>query len=171
MDVIIPPHPGVFLGGNGAHSPPGNPQKMHAIRTYAEAFFPAPYLIGILLELVATRSGFRVLSEYVTRRGDAYTARTGLPFPRPISTRHQFNATWRSLIAPLALSHPPYPAWNVPTPRRRVVVGPYGFGHNTCNPRQPCASPLTGHVPSLLWCQVTGTRGPVGVGRSYRLFN
>ena len=76
--------------------------KAHAICTYAEALFPALYLIGLLLELGAPRSGFRVLSEYITRRGDAYTARTGLPFPRPIPTRDQFDAMWKSLIAPLA---------------------------------------------------------------------
>ena len=45
--------------------------KVQAIRTYAEALFPTPYLIGLLLELGAPRSGFRVLSEYITRRGDA----------------------------------------------------------------------------------------------------
>ena len=80
--------------------------KVQAIRTYAEALFPATYLIGLLLELGAPRSGVRVLSEYITRRGDAYTARTGLPFPRPIPTRDQFDATWKSLTAPLALSPP-----------------------------------------------------------------
>ena len=78
--------------------------KVQAVRTYAQALFPALYLIGHLLELGAPRSGFRVLSEYITRRGDAYTARTGLPFPRPIPTRDQFDATWKSLTAPLALS-------------------------------------------------------------------
>ena len=80
--------------------------KVQAIRTYAEALFPAPYLIGLLLELGAPRSGFRVLFEYVTRRGDAYTARTALPLPRPIPTRDQFDATWKSLTAPLVLSPP-----------------------------------------------------------------
>ena len=60
--------------------------KVQAIRTYAEALFPAPYLIGLLLELGALRSGFRVLSQYISRRPDAYTACTGLPFPRPMPT-------------------------------------------------------------------------------------
>ena len=78
--------------------------KVQAIRTYAEALFPAPYLIGLLLELGAPRCGFRVLSKYITCRGDAYTARTGLPFPRPIPTREQLDATCKSLTAPLALS-------------------------------------------------------------------
>ena len=67
--------------------------KVQAIRTHAEALFPAPYLIGLLLELGAPRSGFRALSQYITHRGDAYTARTGVPFPRPIPTRDQFDAT------------------------------------------------------------------------------
>ena len=67
--------------------------KLQAIRTYAEALFPAPYVIGLFLELGAPRSGFRVLSEYITRRGDAYTARTGLPFGWPTPTRDQFDAT------------------------------------------------------------------------------
>ena len=79
--------------------------KVQAIRTYAEALFPAPYLIGLLLELGAPRSGFRVLSEYISQ-GDAYTARMGLPFPWPIPTRDQFDAKWKSLTAPLALSPP-----------------------------------------------------------------
>ena len=89
------------------HAPlPVHKTKVQAIRAYAEALFPAPYRIGLLLELGAPRSGFRVLSGYITWRGDAYTARTGLPFPWPIPTRDQFDATWKSLTAPLALSPP-----------------------------------------------------------------
>ena len=80
--------------------------KLQAIHTYAEALFPAPHLIGLLLELGAPRSGFQVLCEYITRRGDAYTARTGLRFPRPIPARDQFDAAWKSLTAPLALFPP-----------------------------------------------------------------
>ena len=78
--------------------------KVQAIRTYAEALFPAPYVIGLLLELGVPQSGFRVLFQCITRQGDAYTARTGLPFPRPIPTREQFDATWKSLTTPLVLS-------------------------------------------------------------------
>ena len=107
--------------------------KVQAIRTYAEALFPAPYLIGLLLELGEPHSGFRVLSEYITSRGDAYTARTGLPLPRPIPTRDQIDATWKSLTAPLALS----PPLECADPRRRVAVGPYSRGHNTCNLGRP----------------------------------
>ena len=103
MDVIVPRFTEAM-----DHAPlPGvHKTKVQAIYTYAEALFPAPYLIGLLLELGAPRSGFRVLSEYITRRGDAYTASTGLPFPRPIPTRDQFDATWKLLTPPLALSPP-----------------------------------------------------------------
>ena len=53
---------------------------VQAIRMYEEALFAASYLIGLLLELGAPRSGFRVLSEHITHLGDAYTASTALPF-------------------------------------------------------------------------------------------
>ena len=89
-----------------AHLPAVHKTKVQTIRTYAEALFLAPYLIGLLLELGAPWSGFHVLSGYITRRGDAYTARTGLPFARPIRTRDQVDTTWKSLTAPLALSPP-----------------------------------------------------------------
>ena len=67
--------------------------KVRATSTHAEALFPAPYLIGLLFELGAPRSGFRVLCEYITRRGDAYMAGTGGPLPRPIPTRDPLDAT------------------------------------------------------------------------------
>ena len=96
---------GPFHGGNGhAPVPAVHKTKVHAFRTYAEALFPAHYVIGLLLELGSPWSGFLVLSEYITRWGDTNTARTRLPFPRPIPTRDQFDATWKSLTAPLVLS-------------------------------------------------------------------
>ena len=57
--------------------------KVRAISTYAEALFPAPYLIGLLLELGAPRSGFRVLSEYITRQRLHRAHRGALPTARP----------------------------------------------------------------------------------------
>ena len=92
--------------------------KVQAIRTYAEALFPIPYLIGLLLELGAPRSGLRVLCEYITCRGDAYTAHTGMPLPRPILTGDQFGATWKSLTAPLALPPPPVECADPPSSGR-----------------------------------------------------
>ena len=91
----------MFLRGNGPRSPLGDKTKVQAIRTYAEALFPAPYLIGLLLELGALPSSFRVLTKYITRRGDNYKTRTGLPFARSVPTRDQFHALWKSLTAPL----------------------------------------------------------------------
>ena len=61
MDVIAPPHLGPFYEAMD-HAPLSAvyKTKVQAIRTYAEALFPAPYLIGLLLELGARRSGFQV---------------------------------------------------------------------------------------------------------------
>ena len=130
--------------------------KVQAIRTYAEALLPAPYLIGHLLQLGAARSGFHVLSQYITCRGDAYTARIGLPYPRPIPTRDQFDATHNSLTAPLALPPPPPPVEcaNPPSPGRcwplrswAQYVQPGKPCASPLTEGKPCASPLTEHVP------------------------
>ena len=108
MDVIIPPRPGSFYEGNGLRYPPGGPQNQGAGHSYAcggplscTLSDRAPFGVGF-----APWSGFQVLSDYITRRGDAYTAGTGLPFPRPIPTRDQFDATWKSLTAQFLLSPP-----------------------------------------------------------------
>ena len=63
-------------GRDHAPLPAVHKAKVQAIRmrTYAEALFLAPDLIGPSLQLGAPRSGFRVLSEYITRQGSAYTA-------------------------------------------------------------------------------------------------
>ena len=50
---------------------------------------PAPYLMGLFLEFGAPRSSFRVLSEYITRRGNAYCSHGAVlpkahPHKRPI---------------------------------------------------------------------------------------
>ena len=47
-----------------------NKSKVQAMRTYAGAFFHAPYLLGLLLELGAPPSSFRVSSEHISRRGN-----------------------------------------------------------------------------------------------------
>ena len=106
MDVIVSPHPGAFLWRPWTTLSSRRPAKPRCRPYICGALFPAPCLIGFFLDLGAPRCGFRVLSEYITCWGDAYTARTGLPFPRPISTRDQFDATWKSLTAALALPRP-----------------------------------------------------------------
>ena len=135
--------------------------KVQPIRKYGEALFPAPYVIGLFLELGAPRSGFRVLCEYITRRGDAYTARTGLPFPRLIPTRDQVDATWKSLTAPLALS-PPVECADAPTSGRCWSLRPWAQYMQSAL----AVCQLIGPAPSLFWCGATGILAPVAVGRS-----
>ena len=103
-----------------------------AVKQYAPHLFPAPDLIGLLMDLNVPKLGFRHVSEYMRRRGSAYTAATGLPFPRPISTRDTFTDTWKELVTPLDLRPPvtvPNPpasgrSWLLPSWARYVQLRP-----------------------------------------------
>ena len=81
-------------------------KQVEAVKQYASHLFPAPDLIGLLMELNVPKLGFRHVSEYMSRRGSAYTAATGLPFPSPIPTRDTFTDTWKELVTPLDLRPP-----------------------------------------------------------------
>ena len=81
-------------------------KQVEAVKQYASHLFPAPDLIGLLMDLNVPKVGFRHVSEYMSRRGSAYSAATGLPFPRPIPTREAFTDTWKELVTPLDLRPP-----------------------------------------------------------------
>ena len=76
------------------------------MKQYASVLFPAPELIGLLMDLNVPKGGFRHVLEFMTSRRAAYTATTGLPFPRPIPSRDRFIETWKELAKPLALDRP-----------------------------------------------------------------
>ena len=82
-----------------------NKQK-EAVKQYASMLFPAPHLIGLLMELNVTKTGYRHLSAFMTRRGLDYTAATGHEFPCPIPTRQAFLDTWKELVKALELRPP-----------------------------------------------------------------
>ena len=77
-------------------------KQKEAVKQYASHLFTAPDL-RLLMDLNIPKLGFRHVSEYMSRRGSAYTAATGLPFPRPIPTRDTFTDTWKELVTPLDL--------------------------------------------------------------------
>ena len=81
-------------------------KQVEAVKQYASHLFPAPDLIGLLMDLNVLKLRFWHVSEYMSRRGPAYTAATGLPFPRPIPTRDTFTDTWKELVTPLDLRPP-----------------------------------------------------------------
>ena len=81
-------------------------KQVEAVKQYAFHLFPAPELICLLMDLNVPKLGFRHVSEYMSRRGSAYTAATGLPFSRPIPTRDTFTNTWKELVSPLDLRPP-----------------------------------------------------------------
>ena len=92
-------------------------KQKEAVKQYASYLFPAPGLIGLLMDLNVPKLGFRHMSEYMSRRGSAYTAATGLPFLKPIPTRDTFTDAWKELVTPLDLRPPasgrswPLPSW------------------------------------------------------------
>ena len=77
-------------------------KQKEAVKQYASHLFPAPDLIGLLMDLNVPKLGFRHVLESMSRRGSACAAATGLPFPRPIPTRD----TWKELVTPLDLRPP-----------------------------------------------------------------
>ena len=81
-------------------------KQVQAVKQYASHLLPAPDLIGLLMDLNVPKLGFRHVSEYMSCRGSAYSAATGLPFPRPIPTREAFTDTWKELVTPLDLQPP-----------------------------------------------------------------
>ena len=107
-------------------------KQVEAVKQYASHLFPAPELISLLMDLNVPKLGFRHVSEYMSRRGSAYSAATGLPFPRPIPTRDTFMDTWKELVTPVDLRPPvsvPDPpasgrSWPLPSWARYVQSRP-----------------------------------------------
>ena len=81
-------------------------KQVEAVKQYASFLFPAPDFIELLMDLNVTKTGFRHLSEFMTRRGIDYTAATGHTFPRPIPTPQAFLDTWKDMAEPLELRPP-----------------------------------------------------------------
>ena len=107
-------------------------KRVEAVKQYASHLFPAPDLIGLLMDLNLPELGFRHVPEYMSRRGLAYTAATGLPFPRPIPTRDAFTDTWKELVTPLDLRPPDHPCLAL-IPPRVGALGRYPHGPGTSN--------------------------------------
>ena len=70
-------------------------KQKEAVKQYASLLFPAPDLIGLLMDLSVPKLGFWHLSEYMSCRWSAYNAVTGLLLPRAIPTRDTFTDTWK----------------------------------------------------------------------------
>ena len=81
-------------------------KQIGAVKQYASLLFPAPELIGLPMDLNVPKGCFPHVLEFMSRRGSAYIAATGLPLPRPIPSRDRFMDTWKELVKPLALDRP-----------------------------------------------------------------
>ena len=81
-------------------------KQLEAVKQYASFLFPAPDVLGLLMELNVPKVGFRAVSEYMSRWGVAYRAATGYPFPLPIPSGDQFSGTSKEMAKPLELRPP-----------------------------------------------------------------
>ena len=68
-------------------------KQLEAVKQYPSFLFPAPNLLGLLMDLNVPKVGFRAVSEYMSHGGVAYTAATVYRFPRPIPSRDQYSDT------------------------------------------------------------------------------
>ena len=89
-------------------------KQKEAVKQYASHLFPAPDLIGLLMDLNVPKLGVRHIMEYMSRQRFAYTAATGHPFPKPIPGRDAFTDAWKELVTPLDLR----PPVSIPNPPR-----------------------------------------------------
>ena len=108
-------------------------KQKETVKQYASLLFPAPDFTGLLMDLNLPKVGFRHMMEYMSRRGSAYTAATGLPFAKPIPTGEAFTDAWKELVTPLDLRPPvsiPDPpasghSWPLPSWARYVQSRPW----------------------------------------------
>ena len=127
-------------------------KEKEAVKQYASLLFPAPDLIGLLMDLNIPKLGFRHMMEYISRRGSAYTAATGLPFPEPIPTRDTFTDTWKELVTPLgqrlpvSIPDPPPSGRSWPRPSWARYVQSRPSLVDTIHWTRPLTFILCGHV-------------------------
>ena len=74
-----------------------------------------PELVGLVMDLNVPKRGFKHMWEFMSRRGSAYTAASGLLLSRCIPNREKFMDTWRVLATPLELQ----PPGSIPDPPTR----------------------------------------------------
>ena len=107
-------------------------KQKEAVKQYASHLFPTPDLIGLLMDLNVPKLGVRHMREYMSRRGSAYTAATGLMFAKLTPLRMRSRTCGRSWSAAIDLrppvSYPEPPAswrsWPLPSWARYVESHP-----------------------------------------------
>ena len=91
-------------------------KEVEAVKQYSSFLFR-----GLIMDLNVTKTGFRHLSEFMTRRGIDYMAATGHTFLRPIPARQTFLDKWKDMAKPLQL-RPPVTVDDPPTSGRSWPV-------------------------------------------------
>ena len=122
----------------------GNKQ-IKAVKQYASVLFPAPELIGLLMDLNVPKSGFRHVSEFMTHRGAAYTAATGPTAPHPIAPHPTTPHTTAAHTTTTYTTAPHIPALYTasphPQPHTPQFDSPKAQNHR-CTHQSPTLPPL-----------------------------
>ena len=87
MGGLIPFGQGPLLRGYRGCPIAPHPQQLGAVKQNASVLFLVPKLMGLLMDLNVPRGGLRHMSEFMSRRGVAYTAARGLPFLQQLPSR------------------------------------------------------------------------------------
>ena len=90
---------------------------LKAAKQYAPILFPPLKLMGLRMDLNVPKSSFLLVSEFMARRGAAYTTGTDLRFVGPLSSHDHFTDTCEKLVKPLGLE-PPVSVPELPTSGR-----------------------------------------------------
>ena len=102
-------------------------KQNEAVKQYASHLFPAPDLIGLLIDLNVPKLGFRHVSEYMSRRGRH--GRNGPPVPPPHPHSGYVHGHVEGVGHPLTYGHP-CPS---PIPRQVGALRRYPHGPGTSN--------------------------------------
>ena len=82
-------------------------KQLEAVKRYASVLFPAPALIGSLMDLNVPKGGLRHVSEFIACRGGGCLYRRNGPLiPRPIPSHDRFTDPWKEWVKSLALDRP-----------------------------------------------------------------
>ena len=95
-----------MVRGHGGWRPLICDKQKEAVKQYASHLFPAPDLMGLLMDLNVPKLGFRHITEYMSCRGWACTGplASRSPSPSPVGMRSRTRG--RSWSPPLTYDHP-----------------------------------------------------------------
>ena len=120
-------------------------KQIEAVKQYASVLFPAPDLIGLLMDLNVPKGGFWHVSEFMTRQGPRTPPQWASHSPAPslhVTASWTHGRSWSSRLPEID----PCP-WRIPP--QAAALGRCNRGPPTSNRVHPLWPPSIGRGPSL----------------------